>query len=184
MTTTKTIGRTLPNGAYMEVTATERDDSGTLSPGFSITGSIWERYTNASGRARARMGRDSDLGGCIHDEILRYFPRLAPLVTAHLANPDGVPMHAEANAWYFYSGAHIGYEMRHYGAEYVERHGTPHERAARALHIEPRRLPGRMTRARFAEFCEELRTTVWAEQARAARECLAAIEDGDGVEPR
>ena len=37
-------------------------------------------------------------GGCIHETILAHFPHLAPLVTVHLSEADGRPMHAEANA--------------------------------------------------------------------------------------
>ena len=40
-------------------------------------------------------------GGAIHDIILKHYPELAPLVEVHLSEPDGVPMHAEANARYW-----------------------------------------------------------------------------------
>lgn len=39
--------------------------------------------------------------GAIHEIILAHFPELAPLVEVHLSEPDGVPMHAEANARYW-----------------------------------------------------------------------------------
>ena len=39
--------------------------------------------------------------GAIHDTILEHHPELAPLVEVHLSEPDGVPMHAEANARYW-----------------------------------------------------------------------------------
>ena len=62
-------------------------------PYFSITGEIVKldkRY------------RDPVITcGAIHTDILRHFPELAPLVLVHLSGPDGVPMHAEANARYF-----------------------------------------------------------------------------------
>jgi len=38
------------------------------------------------------------MGGCIHEEILKYFPELQPLARVHLSGCDGVPIHAEANA--------------------------------------------------------------------------------------
>jgi hypothetical protein len=44
-------------------------------------------------------------GGCQHDELLKYFPKFAPLVALHLSDIDGVPMHAEANGWYWLAGA-------------------------------------------------------------------------------
>ena len=62
-------------------------------PYYSITGDV---------QIMDRRYRDPFiLGGCIHDEILKYWPELAPLVRVHLSGPDGVPMHAEANARYW-----------------------------------------------------------------------------------
>jgi hypothetical protein len=62
-------------------------------PYFSITGDI---------KKQDKRYRDPYvMGGCIHEEILKYFPHLAPLVTVHLSAPDGVPMSAEANARYW-----------------------------------------------------------------------------------
>jgi hypothetical protein len=39
--------------------------------------------------------------GAIHDTIAQHYPELMPLMTVHLSAPDGVPMHAEANARYW-----------------------------------------------------------------------------------
>jgi hypothetical protein len=41
------------------------------------------------------------MGGAIHDTIAQHYPELMPLITVHLSAPDGVPMHAEANAQYW-----------------------------------------------------------------------------------
>lgn len=43
--------------------------------------------------------------GCLHDEILQYRPDLKPLIDIHLSNLDGMPMHAEANGWYWLAKA-------------------------------------------------------------------------------
>jgi hypothetical protein len=185
MTTTKTIGRDLPNGDYVEITAEERDSSGNLSAGFSITLSGWEKRGTRKGRSRKfnTYGnlRDTDYGGADHETILAAAPELAPIVTAHLADPDGTPMHGVANGWYFYTGESEAYERQHYGEEYVKRQGTPHERAARALHIAPEDLPTGLDRDGFAAFCEGLAGR-WAGQAQAARDALAAMVNGEGVE--
>lgn len=62
-------------------------------PYFSITGDV---------KILDRRYRDPFImGGCIHDEILKFWPELAPLVRVHLSGCDGVPMHAEANARYW-----------------------------------------------------------------------------------
>jgi hypothetical protein len=186
MTTTKTIGRDLPNGDYVEIEAEERDDSGTLSAGFAITLTGWEKRGTWSGRAAKRNGREPVYGGADHETILRAAPELAPLVAAHLADLDGTPMHAEANGWYFYSGAASAYERDKIaaGQDYSYSRNlemSDHDRAARALNIEPRALPGGLDREGFARFCASL-ADVWAIQAQNARNALDAMVDGDGVE--
>jgi hypothetical protein len=75
---------------------------GNASPHFSIGGDIFRL---------ARNGRKVwEAGGCIHDQIIKHFPELQPLVDVHLSNEDGVPMHAYANAAYF--AGHKGYEKQ------------------------------------------------------------------------
>jgi hypothetical protein len=62
-------------------------------PYFSLTGEI---------SRNDRRFRDPIIAcGQITDEILHYFPQLAPLATVHLSTHDGQPMHAEANARYW-----------------------------------------------------------------------------------
>lgn len=95
---------------------------GNSRPYFSVTGEI--------GRPGAR---DCDTCGCIHPEILAYWPELAPVIALHLSDDLGQPMHMEANGWYqlagYYSGAdeqyHAGNSQGHHGGEY--RHPTPAE---------------------------------------------------------
>ena len=66
---------------------------GNSSPYFSIGGDIFRL---------ARNGRKVwESGGCIHEEIIKHFPQLQPLVDVHLSDEDGVPMHAYANAGYW-----------------------------------------------------------------------------------
>jgi len=58
---------------------------------FSITAEIY--------RVSANGARSWDSGGCLHDEIAKYFPDLAPLIKWHLTSTDG-PMHYVANTLY------------------------------------------------------------------------------------
>jgi hypothetical protein len=121
-----------------------------------------------------RRGLEADSGGCDHETLLLAFPELAPIVRVHLADPDGTPMHALANAWYFYRGGHEAYELEHYGAEYVARHGTGPERACRTLRVPF--IPDDLGEQSFAEWVETLRP-LWRAEAAAARALLEAIPD-------
>lgn len=82
------------------------DDCGNGHNTFAITADI--QYKAGNGRWR------DESGGCLHDEIAKRFPELAPLIKWHLCSTDG-PMHYVANTvyhasaipekqdkWYFY----------------------------------------------------------------------------------
>jgi hypothetical protein len=62
---------------------------------YSITGEVYNP------RARRRYSDGVITGGAIHDIIAEYWPQLAPLINIHLADIDGVPMHAADNAAYW-----------------------------------------------------------------------------------
>lgn len=71
---------------------------------FAITANV---YTKES-----RRHNDIAAGGCMHDEIARVFPELAPLIKWHLVSTDG-PMHYVANTVYLagdrdYNGRRAG----------------------------------------------------------------------------
>ena len=64
-----------------------------LKPHFSITGEV---------QYQAKNNRWMDLtAGACHNDILEHFPELQPLIDIHLADDQGVPMHAYANAGYW-----------------------------------------------------------------------------------
>lgn len=95
---------TWEKGATIEVDAKAYSLKG-QSPYFSVTAMI---RTPAS-----RRRRDCDACGCLHDEILKIWPKLAPIVALHLSDAiTGEPMHGESNGFYWLEGAlgGIGYD--------------------------------------------------------------------------
>jgi hypothetical protein len=66
---------------------------GNKKPYFSITGEVERRAGNN------RWVFES--GGAIHDQIAEQMPELEPLLLVHLADDNGVPMHAYENAGYW-----------------------------------------------------------------------------------
>lgn len=104
---TKTYGpKTVKeNDETIYITAVVRydDQCGNGHNTFSITGDI-------------KYGKGGSSGGCIHEEIAKHFPMLAPYIKWHLTSSDG-PMHYIANtlyhvdqhepnrAWVYYTGA-------------------------------------------------------------------------------
>ncbi len=60
---------------------------------FSITGEVERRAGNNRWVFQS--------GGAIHDQIAEQMPELKPLLLVHLADENGVPMHAYENAAYW-----------------------------------------------------------------------------------
>lgn len=193
---TRTLTRDMPNGdryvAHIELLAAEgsRFDESGISPGFSLTGEIYEKRSNASGAARQRMGREPDISGAIGDRLVRVFPELALLNSAHLSDPDGMPMHAEANGWYWYNGSRDDIEQDRYNGfngdiypHQLERYGLPDTEMGKreycyrvtcdTLRVDsiPRKIT---TREQFAEFvnAQQERWTQEAAEVRALIESL------------
>lgn len=90
---------------------------GNRFPYFSLTGTI-DRWESVRWR--------DDRGGCIHEEVLKHWPELAPLAALHLSNIYGAPSHDGGNAFYFLEGAlpdlgypyHYGNSQGHHGGTY------------------------------------------------------------------
>ena len=108
-TLAKAYGRT---NANMTVTAGLRK-IGEQRLYFSVTADI---YTPGK-------SHDPFACGCLHTEVLKYWPELAPIVALHLCDDTGAPMYADANGWYALAGYlpdhageryHVGNSQRHY----------------------------------------------------------------------
>lgn len=174
MSITRTIERERGKD-FLRITLELREEHPALSDGFSVTAELYEGRTRQTGRKRYEKGLEPDSLGAMHETILEWVPELAPVVALHLADPSGVPMHAVANGWYYYSGSAREYEQRQvlagkswYAKEYAT---SDHDRAAQALHISPAELPTGLTKDEFESFAESLRQR-WEESARAARELI------------
>ena len=103
---------------------------------FSITGEIW-RANNGQ-----PIGRDCESCGCIHEDIAKRLPELAPYIKWHLTSSDG-PMHYIDNtvyhaqsygpwyAWVYYTGP-----QDPLGIENVRERLLGYERADKARKVE------------------------------------------------
>lgn len=67
------------------------DDCGNGHNSFAITGDVY---------ATDKRSRAPIAAGCLHEDIAKAFPELAPLIMWHLTSSDG-PMHYLANTLYF-----------------------------------------------------------------------------------
>jgi hypothetical protein len=100
-TVTRTVSRLLPDRTYVRATVGLNYLAGNSAAYWTATGEVYEPRGTWSGEARHRNGRDFDMGGQVHAELLRAFPQLAPIVALHLSSPTGVPMYAVENGRYF-----------------------------------------------------------------------------------
>lgn len=90
---------------------------GNARPYFSLT--CWAH--------RVGFPNQCESGGADHEAIARWFPgRFDDLAALHLSDPDGVPMHAEANGWYQLAGA-LGGAGERFHAGNAETYGRPRD---------------------------------------------------------
>lgn len=87
------------DGRRYRITANVRhdDECGNGHNTFSITGSI-DEWNGKRWREHS--------GGCIHEEVAKHFPHLAPFIKWHLCGTDG-PLHYIANTTYHVSNGDI-----------------------------------------------------------------------------
>lgn len=72
------------------------DECGNGHNTFSITADV---TIPSKRKSNGYYGRVDVAGGCLHEDIARVFPELAPLIKWHLVSTDG-PMHYVANTTY------------------------------------------------------------------------------------
>jgi hypothetical protein len=66
---------------------------GNERPYFSVTGEIRD--------TRLRRGGGIVAAGCLHNEIVKAWPDMQPIIALHLSDDHGMPMHALENGLYF-----------------------------------------------------------------------------------
>lgn len=93
----KTIKKETPQG-LLEIHISTDGCNG--KPYFSVTADFYENRESGN-----KSPRRWTMGGCLHEEIISADPELRPLVNIHLSDMDGIPMHAEANGWYWLAKA-------------------------------------------------------------------------------
>ena len=95
------------NGYIYDVEIRLDDENKNGHQDFSITGTVY---------AGSRSERNILHCGCIHEDILKYFPEFKKFVALHLADFSGTPMFVCANAYYRLKNKFEGY----YGNENFE----------------------------------------------------------------
>lgn len=88
-------------------------------PGAMITANV--RYDDQCGNGhntfaitadvvtpRSKRRNDIEAGGCLHDDVAKKFPELAPFIKFHLVSTDG-PMHYIANTVYHVEQGNLDY---------------------------------------------------------------------------
>jgi hypothetical protein len=154
------------------VTAGLHKLEGNDRPYFSVTCSVDEQ---------ARNNRWIDVGGgADHETIVAYWPKLAPVIALHLADDNGVPMHAAANAVYhagFSKGMADARNVNHLANHLrispddaqtlIDRCGRAFNAAFARGQEHPHEIPAAM----IADYVDEQRSR-WADEARAAIELL------------
>lgn len=193
----RTVTRDLPNRtrivARLELGIApegERLTEAGLSPHFSTVCDIYEPRSNASGAARQRLGREPDSGGADTEAIARAFPKLKPIADLHLSDPDGVPLHAEANGWYWYAGSRPDVVEQYTGfngeihAWQLEERGLPDSDLGRRAYcyrlaceiLRVAAIHNDLTREQFTAFVDDQRER-WAQEATEARALLESLPE-------
>lgn len=100
------------HGSIITITAQAYHLQGNKHPHFSVTCDVKEPRR-----------RHISAGGCMHEDAVKIWPAIRPIIALHLANADdGEPMHAEANGWYWMAGALGGAGERYHGGNSERQH--------------------------------------------------------------
>lgn len=120
-------------------------------------------YFSVTVQGWTSLRRDPDVAGAGHELALKAFPSLKPLVALHLSDKDGVPLHAEANGWYWLREA----KESALPGDWVGKGLTREQMAETYLRAPAGYFDGVTDRADFADRVDKLRP-VWLAEAQAA----------------
>lgn len=87
----------------------------TVEAGLHQLGGNQRPYFSVTAEIRRLRASDCNSCGCMHEEVIRHFPVLKPVIALHLCDDTGYPMHAEANGWYALGGFYGTDEQYHAG---------------------------------------------------------------------
>ncbi len=140
-------------------------------------------YFSVTGEQRNKRGR-VEACGCLHTDILKEIPAFEPLIALHLSDVNGVPMHAEANGYYWLAGAVGGLGEQYHGGS-----GSSAKNVEECLEILASHLRVNLDEARsvaygikdstapkefFAAYVEAQKPR-WAAEAKAGLELIAKL---------
>ena len=96
----KSFRKDLDDGSVLIAQVRHDDSCGNGHNSFAITAELYDRAQRVPGEASIEnaKGKRRYMGacGCLHDEVRKHFPHLAPLIKWHLTATDG-PMHYVAD---------------------------------------------------------------------------------------
>ena len=81
-------------GGRIDIEISLNDECKNGHQNFHITGSTWEHETSKADKYNTGWG-------CLHEDILKHFPKFKPFIALHGCDYKGIPTHAGANGFYF-----------------------------------------------------------------------------------
>jgi hypothetical protein len=109
---TRTFSKELPDGSIFRAKVRWDDHCGNGHNTFAITGELYEPGRRVPGEAWLTNSKGERVTlvacGCLHEEVARHFPELAPLLRFHLVSADG-PLHYVANTGFWVERGNLKY---------------------------------------------------------------------------
>jgi hypothetical protein len=111
-------GEKMKKSNLVEIKSRSRDGvPGTVTYGLNYLEGNCDAYFSLTARymGKDRNGHKQQFCGQCTEDILSAHPELKPFADLHLSKSNGVPMHAEANGWYWLAGVLGGLGEKYHG---------------------------------------------------------------------